>query len=70
MRDPKYDVLFEQVVIYDDDHYYMGGVLAELLRGEGYEVVLVTPEPPPEPIGGAFTRHLAHRHQRTHALGR
>jgi dimethylamine/trimethylamine dehydrogenase len=32
-----------RVVVYDDDHYYMGGVLAELLRTEGYEVVLVTP---------------------------
>jgi dimethylamine/trimethylamine dehydrogenase len=32
-----------RVVVYDDDHYYMGGVLAELLRTEGYEVVVVTP---------------------------
>lgn len=32
-----------RVVIYDDDHYYMGGVLAELLRQEGHEVTLVTP---------------------------
>jgi dimethylamine/trimethylamine dehydrogenase len=31
------------VVIYDDDHYYMGGVLAEKLRKEGHEVTLVTP---------------------------
>ncbi|KAA0273412.1 MAG: FAD-dependent oxidoreductase [Acidobacteria bacterium] len=31
------------VVIYDDDHYYIGGVLAELLRGEGREVTLITP---------------------------
>jgi len=31
------------VVIYDDDHYYMGGVLAELLRQDGHEVILVTP---------------------------
>ena len=29
-------------VVFDDDHYYMGGVLAELLRAEGHEVVLVT----------------------------
>ena len=35
----------ERVLIYDDDHYYMGGVLAELLRSEGYAVSLVTPEP-------------------------
>jgi dimethylamine/trimethylamine dehydrogenase len=33
----------DHVVIYDDDHYYMGGVLAELLRGEGHAVTLVTP---------------------------
>ncbi len=33
-----------RVVIFDDDHYYMGGALAEMLRAEGYEVVLVTPE--------------------------
>jgi len=32
-----------RVAVYDDDHYYMGGVLAELLAAEGYEVVLVTP---------------------------
>ncbi len=32
-----------RVVIYDDDHYYMGGVLAELLRSEGHEVTIVTP---------------------------
>ena len=31
------------VVIYDDDHYYMGGVLAELLRNEGCAVTIVTP---------------------------
>ncbi len=31
------------VVIYDDDHYYMGGVLAELLVREGYGVTLATP---------------------------
>ncbi len=32
------------VVIYDDDHYYMGGVLAELLRDQGHKVTLITPE--------------------------
>ncbi len=31
------------VVIYDDDHYYMGGVLAELLVQKGCTVTLVTP---------------------------
>ncbi len=31
------------VVIFDDDHYYMGGIMAELLRARGQEVTLVTP---------------------------
>jgi dimethylamine/trimethylamine dehydrogenase len=31
------------VVIYDDDHYYMAGALAERLRKAGHEVHLVTP---------------------------
>jgi len=32
-----------RVVIYDDDHYYMGSVLAEALRLGGAQVTLVTP---------------------------
>jgi dimethylamine/trimethylamine dehydrogenase len=32
-----------KVVVYDDDHYYMGGVLAELLVKKGCEVTLITP---------------------------
>ena len=32
-----------RVLIFDDDHYYLGGVLAELLTGLGHEVRLVTP---------------------------
>ncbi len=31
------------VVVYDDDHYYMGGVLAELLAKEDFTVTVVTP---------------------------
>jgi dimethylamine/trimethylamine dehydrogenase len=31
------------VVLYDDDHYYMGAVLAEKLQASGLEVTLVTP---------------------------
>jgi dimethylamine/trimethylamine dehydrogenase len=31
------------VIVWDDDHYYMGGVLAELCRKGGVEVTLVTP---------------------------
>jgi dimethylamine/trimethylamine dehydrogenase len=33
------------VVLFDDDHYYLGGVLAELLVAEGCAVTLVTPSP-------------------------
>ena len=32
-----------RVLVYDDDHYYMGGVVAELLHSEGFEVEIVTP---------------------------
>lgn len=31
------------VIIWDDDHYYMGGVLAELCRYAGLEATIVTP---------------------------
>jgi dimethylamine/trimethylamine dehydrogenase len=30
-------------LVFDDDHYYMGGVVAEKLRSHGIEVVLATP---------------------------
>jgi dimethylamine/trimethylamine dehydrogenase len=32
-----------RIVIYDDDHYYMGGALAELLVRSGARVMIVTP---------------------------
>ncbi|MGO1118423.1 oxidoreductase [Rhodovibrionaceae bacterium A322] len=32
------------VLIYDDDHYYMGSVIAEKLVAEGCQVTLVTPQ--------------------------
>jgi len=32
-----------RVLVFDDDHYYMGGVLAELLAARGCEVTLLTP---------------------------
>jgi dimethylamine/trimethylamine dehydrogenase len=31
------------VLVFDDDHYYLGAVLAEKLRVDGHEVTLVTP---------------------------
>lgn len=33
----------EWIVLYDDDHYYMGSVLALALRARGHQVTLVTP---------------------------
>jgi dimethylamine/trimethylamine dehydrogenase len=33
-----------RVLIYDDDHYYMGSALAERFRAQGHEVCLLTPE--------------------------
>ncbi len=33
----------QRVVVFDDDHYYLGAVIAELLAGEGLDVALVTP---------------------------
>ncbi|MCF1709285.1 NAD(P)-binding protein [Tabrizicola sp. J26] len=32
-----------RVVVFDDDHYYMGGVMAELLAQKGCQVTLATP---------------------------
>ncbi|KGI67412.1 FAD-dependent oxidoreductase [Mycolicibacterium rufum] len=32
-----------RVVLFDDDHYYLGGVVAELLAKEGFDVTLLTP---------------------------
>jgi dimethylamine/trimethylamine dehydrogenase len=34
-----------RVIVYDDDHYYMGSVLAELLAQQGCQVMFVTPAP-------------------------
>ena len=33
----------DRVLVFDDDHYYLGGALAELLASEGRHVTLVTP---------------------------
>ena len=34
-----------RILVFDDDHYYLGGVLAELLATAGHVVRLVTPAP-------------------------
>jgi len=36
--------LGKRVTIFDDELFYLGGVLAELLAREGFEVTIVTPE--------------------------
>jgi len=33
----------KRVVVYDDDYYYMGGMVAEMLKAKGYDVSIVTP---------------------------
>ena len=33
------------MLVYDDDHFYLGGLMAELLRAEGRAVTLLTPAP-------------------------
>ncbi len=33
----------KRILVWDDDHYYMGGVLAELLAERGYETIYMTP---------------------------
>jgi dimethylamine/trimethylamine dehydrogenase len=35
----------ERILLFDDDHYYLGGVLAELLAADGKHVTLATPAP-------------------------
>ena len=35
----------DAVLVYDDDHYYLGGVIAQLLADAGKAVTLVTPAP-------------------------
>jgi dimethylamine/trimethylamine dehydrogenase len=37
------DVVTGPVLVFDDDHYYLGAVLAEKLRLDGHDVTLVTP---------------------------
>jgi dimethylamine/trimethylamine dehydrogenase len=47
------------VVIFDDDNFYLGGLIAEKLRGEGHEVTLVTTES----VVSAWTTHTMEQHR-------
>lgn len=49
----------ENVLIYDDDHYYLGGVLAESLLQAGHKVTLVTPAN----CISAWTDHTLEQHK-------
>jgi dimethylamine/trimethylamine dehydrogenase len=44
-----------RAVVFDDDHYYMGGVVTESLVASGCDVVFVTPES----LVSAFTQYTA-----------
>ena len=33
----------QRVIVWDDDHYYMGGVMAELMAEKGYQTTYITP---------------------------
>jgi dimethylamine/trimethylamine dehydrogenase len=44
-----------RVVLFDDDHYYMGGVIAEHLVAHGCQVTFVTPES----LVSAYTQYTA-----------
>jgi dimethylamine/trimethylamine dehydrogenase len=47
------------VVVFDDDNFYLGGVIAERLRGECHDVTLVTTES----IVSAWTSHTLEQHR-------
>lgn len=47
------------VLVYDDDHYYLGGVLAESLHQAGHNVTLVTPAN----CASAWTDHTLEQHK-------
>jgi dimethylamine/trimethylamine dehydrogenase len=47
------------VVIFDDDNFYLGGVIAEKLRGEGHDVTLATTES----VVSAWTSHTLEQHR-------
>jgi dimethylamine/trimethylamine dehydrogenase len=47
------------VVVFDDDNFYLGGVVAEKLRNDGYEVTLVATAPEVSP----WTRNTLEQHR-------
>ena len=57
-----------RVVLFDDDHYYMGAVVAERLHAEGLPVTLVTPEDKVA-AWGSFTAEQIRTQRRLLELG-
>jgi len=49
----------KHVLVFDDDHYYMGGVLAELLNNADCKVTLATPAP----LVSAWTENTLEQHK-------
>jgi len=49
----------EHILVYDDDHYYLGGVIAESLHAKGHKVTLVTPAN----CVSAWTEHTLEQHK-------
>lgn len=47
-----------RVLVWDDDHYYMGGAIAELLAEKGFETVYATPAAE----ASTWTRHTMEQH--------
>ena len=49
----------DPVVVFDDDNFYLGGVIAEKLRRDGLDVTLVTTEA----VASAWTVHTLEQHR-------
>ncbi len=49
----------DPIVVFDDDNFYLGGLIAEKLRIEGHEVTLVTTES----VVSAWTAHTLEQHR-------
>ena len=56
------------VLIYDDDHFYMGSVMAEKLVSSGCQVTIVTPAPHFAGFSH-FSLEIGHIHRRMAELG-
>jgi dimethylamine/trimethylamine dehydrogenase len=56
------------VIVYDDEHFYMGGLLAERLRHQGLDVTLVTPDNVVSSWTG-YTLELSHINKKLRQLG-